>query len=67
MLTLAEQKALAEKVDEAARQYISGPLKRLLAKEIAAVEEAAERPGHFSVGSMMRCPSSWHAGTKALF
>jgi hypothetical protein len=45
-----QQKALAEKVDEAARQYISGPLKGLLIKEIAAVEEAAEQPGHFSVG-----------------
>lgn len=45
-----QQKALAEKVDEAARQYISGPLKGLLTKEIAAVEEAAKRPGHFFVG-----------------
>ena len=45
-----QQRALAEKVDEAARQYISGPLKDLLTKEIAASEEAAERPGHFSLG-----------------
>jgi hypothetical protein len=45
-----QQRALAEKVDEAARQYISGPLKELLTKEIAAVEEAAERPGHFTLG-----------------
>lgn len=44
-----QQRALAEKVDEAARQYISGPLKELLAKEIVAVEEAAARPGHFSL------------------
>lgn len=45
-----QQRALAEKVDEGARQYISGPLKELLTKEIAASEEAAERPGHFSLG-----------------
>lgn len=45
-----QQRALAEQVDEAARQYISGPLKELLAKEIAAVEKAAEKPGHFSLG-----------------
>lgn len=44
-----QQKALAEKVDEAARQYISGPLRELLAKEIASVEEAAAQPGHFSL------------------
>lgn len=44
-----QQRALAEKVDEAARQYISGPLKELLAREIAALEEAAEQPGHFSL------------------
>ncbi|TAN16220.1 MAG: nucleotidyl transferase AbiEii/AbiGii toxin family protein, partial [Rhizobiaceae bacterium] len=44
------QRALAEKVDEAARQYISGPLKELLAKEIAAVEEVAELHGHFTLG-----------------
>jgi hypothetical protein len=45
-----QQRALAEKVDEAARQYISGPLKDLLTKEIASFEEAAERPGHFTLG-----------------
>ena len=45
-----QQRALAEKVDEAARQYISGPLKERLAKEIAAVEEAIEQPGHFTLG-----------------
>ena len=44
-----QQRALAEKVDEAARQYISGPLRELLTKEIALVEEAAEQPGHFSL------------------
>ncbi|GEC17459.1 nucleotidyl transferase AbiEii/AbiGii toxin family protein [Nitrobacter winogradskyi] len=45
-----QQRALAEKVDEAARQYISGPLKELLTKEIATVEEAIEQPGHFTLG-----------------
>lgn len=45
-----QQRALAEKVDEAARQYISGPLKGALTKEIEAVEGAAEQPGHFSMG-----------------
>ena len=45
-----QQRALAENVDEAARQYISGPLKELLAEEIAAVEDAAEQRGHFSLG-----------------
>ncbi len=45
-----QQRALAEKVDEAARQYISGPLKEQLAKEIAVVEEAIEQPGHFTLG-----------------
>lgn len=45
-----QQRALAEKVDEAARQYISGPLKNLLKREIAAVEGAAELRGHFSLG-----------------
>lgn len=44
-----QQRALADKVDEAARQYISGPLKERLAKEIAAVEEAIEQPGHFTL------------------
>ncbi len=45
-----QQKALAETVDEAARQYISGPLKDLLTKEIASVEKSAEQSGHFSLG-----------------
>lgn len=45
-----QQRALAEKVDEAARQYISGPLRELLTKEVAAVEAATELPGHFSLG-----------------
>lgn len=45
-----QQRALAEKVDEAARQYISGPLKDELTKEITAVEKAIEEPGHFSLG-----------------
>lgn len=45
-----QQRTLAEKVDKAARQYISGPLKEELAKEIVAVEAAAEQPGHFSLG-----------------
>ena len=45
-----QQRALAEKVDEAARQYISGRLKDLLMQEIAVIEDAAEQPGHFSLG-----------------
>ncbi len=45
-----QQRALADKVDEAARQYISGPLKELLTKEIAVAEEAIEQPGHFTLG-----------------
>tara|TARA_R100000322_G_scaffold167530_1_gene135544 strand:+ start:1628 stop:2614 length:987 start_codon:yes stop_codon:yes gene_type:complete len=45
-----QQRALAQKVDEAARQYISGPLKERLANEIATVEEAIEQPGHFTLG-----------------
>ncbi|MDX0110479.1 nucleotidyl transferase AbiEii/AbiGii toxin family protein [Sinorhizobium meliloti] len=44
-----QQKVLAEQVDEAARQYISGPLKEMLAKEIADVEAATDRKGHFSL------------------
>ncbi|MDI6838542.1 MAG: nucleotidyl transferase AbiEii/AbiGii toxin family protein, partial [Rhizobiaceae bacterium] len=44
-----QQKVLAEEVDEAARQYISGPLRHLLAKEIEDVETAIERKGHFSL------------------
>lgn len=45
-----QQKALAEEVDEAARKYISGPLRDQLLKETEAVEELASRSGHFSVG-----------------
>ena len=45
-----QQRALAERVDEAARRYISGPLKDLLTKEIAAVEDATDQRGHFSLG-----------------
>ncbi|PTE06481.1 nucleotidyl transferase AbiEii/AbiGii toxin family protein, partial [Mesorhizobium helmanticense] len=44
-----QQRALAEQVDEAARQYISSPLRDLLANEIAAIEEAAGQAGHFSL------------------
>ncbi|MET3900267.1 hypothetical protein ABIB57_004233 [Devosia sp. UYZn731] len=40
-----QQKALANQVDEAARVYISGPLRDLLAKEIAEVEAASGREG----------------------
>lgn len=47
-----QQRALAEKVDEAARQYISGPLRELLTKEVAAVEAATELPG--PVGPKLR-------------
>jgi hypothetical protein len=45
-----QQKALAETVDEAARQYISGPLKEQLAAEIAATEAAVGLNDHFSIG-----------------
>lgn len=44
-----QQRALSEEVDEAARQYISGPLKERLAKEIATVEAEVGLPGHFSL------------------
>ncbi len=44
-----QQRTLAEQVDEAARQYISGPLKEELTQEIAAVEETIGQPGHFSL------------------
>lgn len=44
-----QQRALSQQVDEAARQYISGPLRELLIKEIAGVEERAGQPGHFSL------------------
>jgi hypothetical protein len=45
-----QQKALAEQVDEAARHYMSGPLKSLLDEEIAAVEGETGQTGHFSLG-----------------
>lgn len=44
-----QQKALAEQVDEAARHYMSGPLKRLLGEEITAVEGETGQSGHFSL------------------
>ncbi|CVI24626.1 conserved hypothetical protein [Agrobacterium fabacearum CFBP 5771] len=44
-----QQKALAEQVDEAARHYMSGPLKSLLDEEIAAVEGETGQSGHFSL------------------
>lgn len=44
-----QQKVLAEQVDEAARQYISGPLRELLSTEIADVEKSIDRAGHFSL------------------
>lgn len=44
-----QQKTLVERVDEAAREYISGPLRELLSKEIGEVEKATEQSGHFSV------------------
>lgn len=44
-----QQKALAEQVDEAARQYVAGPLRGMLSKEIAAVEEETGKIGHFTL------------------
>ncbi|MCZ7486074.1 nucleotidyl transferase AbiEii/AbiGii toxin family protein [Rhizobium rhizogenes] len=44
-----QQKALAEEVDEAARQYMSGSLKESLGQEIAAVEAEIGQAGHFSL------------------
>jgi hypothetical protein len=44
-----QQKALAEQVDEAARHYMSGPLKRSLDEEITAVEGETGQSGHFSL------------------
>lgn len=44
-----QQKVLAEQIDEAARQYISGPLRELLAAEIADVETAIDQKGHFTL------------------
>lgn len=37
-------------MDEAARHYISGPLKRLLEEEIAVVEGEIGQTGHFTLG-----------------
>jgi hypothetical protein len=45
-----QQKALANEVDEAARKYISGPLRDQLLTEIAAIEEAIGQKDHFSIG-----------------
>jgi hypothetical protein len=44
-----QQKALAEEVDEAARKYMSGPLREQLIKELSAIEEASGQTGHFSL------------------
>ncbi|WP_223565222.1 nucleotidyl transferase AbiEii/AbiGii toxin family protein [Agrobacterium tumefaciens] len=44
-----QQKALAEQVDEAARHFMSGPLKSLLDEEIAVVEGETGQSGHFSL------------------
>ncbi|OQM73332.1 nucleotidyl transferase AbiEii/AbiGii toxin family protein [Manganibacter manganicus] len=44
-----QQRALVERVDEAARQYIGGPLRELLLQEIAEVESEAELERHFTV------------------
>ncbi|SCW62827.1 Nucleotidyl transferase AbiEii toxin, Type IV TA system [Rhizobium mongolense subsp. loessense] len=44
-----QQKALAEQVDEAARQYIAGPLRDVLSKEIAVVEDETGQSGHFTL------------------
>ena len=44
-----QQKVLAEQVDEAARQYISGPLREMLVKTIEEVETSIGKKGHFSL------------------
>jgi len=44
-----QQKVLAEQIDEAARKYVSGPLRELLEKEIAKVETAIDQTGHFTL------------------
>lgn len=44
-----QQKALAEQVDEASRQYIAGPLRDLLSKEIADIEQEVGQSGHFTL------------------
>ncbi len=45
-----QQKMLAEKVDEAARAYISGRLRDQLLQKIADTEAAIGEEGHFAVG-----------------
>jgi hypothetical protein len=45
-----QQKMLAEKVDEAARAYISGPLRDQLLKETTEIETAIGEEGHFTLG-----------------
>lgn len=44
-----QQKMLAEKVDEAARTYISGPLREQLLAKIAKTESQIGEVGHFAV------------------
>ncbi len=44
-----QQKALAEQVDEAARQYIAGPLRDSLSTELADVEKETGQRGHFTL------------------
>jgi hypothetical protein len=44
-----QQKALAEQVDEAARQYIAGPLRDSLSMELADVEKETGQRGHFTL------------------
>ncbi|MDP9759327.1 hypothetical protein QE432_005381 [Agrobacterium sp. SORGH_AS 745] len=40
-----QQKALAEEVDEAARQYISGPSRKVLAKRLLRSRPRSDKPG----------------------
>lgn len=44
-----QQKALAAQVDEAARQYIAGPLRDSLSTELADVEKETGQHGHFTL------------------
>lgn len=44
-----QQRMLAEKVDEAARSYISGPLRSRLLQKIREIETAIGDEGHFTV------------------
>jgi len=44
-----QQKMLAEKVDDAARTYISGPLRNQLLRKIAEIEAIVGEQGHFTV------------------